>query len=237
VVFFFQTAYAIGLLAAGQVMDWLGTRKGFSLSVIFWSIAAMGHALASSVMSFSIARFALGLGEAGNLPASIKTVAEWFPKKERALATGIFNAGTNVGILVAAAIVPPITLAFGWKWAFVITGLVGFVWLAFWLALYRRPEEHQRLSTQGHRFGGRHRRNGGSNRRDVDFKDFEDRDRHRLPARRRLSHRNLPPCVHPEPFESRIDRWLIRWTATRVEPVRRLDSPKRPDVESSGFAR
>jgi ACS family hexuronate transporter-like MFS transporter len=148
VVFFFQTAYAIGLLAAGRVMDWLGTRKGFSLSVIFWSIAAMGHALASSVMSFSIARFALGLGEAGNFPASIKTVAEWFPKKERALATGIFNAGTNVGILVAAAIVPPITLAFGWKWAFVITGLVGFVWLAFWLALYRRPEEHQRLSNE-----------------------------------------------------------------------------------------
>jgi ACS family hexuronate transporter-like MFS transporter len=148
VVFSFQTAYAIGLLAAGRVMDWLGTRKGFSLSVIFWSVAAMGHALASSVMSFSVARFALGLGEAGNFPASIKTVAEWFPKKERALATGIFNAGTNVGILVAAAIVPPITLAFGWKWTFVVTGLVGFAWLFFWLALYRRPEEHARLSAQ-----------------------------------------------------------------------------------------
>ncbi|MCI0393121.1 MAG: MFS transporter [Acidobacteria bacterium] len=148
VVFSFQTAYAIGLLAAGRVMDWLGTRKGFSLSVIFWSIAAMGHALASTVMGFSFWRFMLGLGEAGNFPASIKTVAEWFPKKERALATGIFNAGTNVGILVAAAIVPPITLAFGWKWTFVVTGLVGFVWLAVWMALYRRPEEHQRLSSE-----------------------------------------------------------------------------------------
>jgi ACS family hexuronate transporter-like MFS transporter len=148
VVFTFQTAYAIGLLLAGRVMDWLGTRKGFSLSVAFWSVAAMGHALAASVVSFSFWRFLLGLGEAGNFPASIKTVAEWFPKKERALATGIFNAGTNVGILVAAAIVPPITLAFGWKWAFVVTGLVGFVWLVFWLALYRRPEEHPRLAEE-----------------------------------------------------------------------------------------
>jgi MFS transporter, ACS family, aldohexuronate transporter len=148
VVFSFQTAYAIGLLLAGRVMDWLGTRKGFSLSVIFWSIAAMGHALASTVMGFSFWRFALGLGEAGNFPASIKTVAEWFPKKERALATGIFNAGTNVGILVAAAVVPPITLAFGWEWTFVVTGLVGFLWLVVWLAIYRRPEEHARLSSE-----------------------------------------------------------------------------------------
>jgi len=146
VVFSFQTAYAIGLLAAGRVMDWLGTRKGFSVSVLFWSVAAMAHALVSTVLGFCGARFALGLGEAGNFPASIKTVAEWFPRKERALATGIFNAGTNVGILVAAAIVPPITLNYGWKWTFVITGLVGFVWLAFWLWLYRRPEEHPRLS-------------------------------------------------------------------------------------------
>ena len=146
VVFTFQAAYALGLLIAGRVMDHLGTRKGFSVSVLFWSVAAMAHALASSVMGFAAARFALGLGEAGNFPASIKTTAEWFPKKERALATGIFNAGTNVGILVAAAIVPPITLNWGWRWAFIITGLVGFVWLVFWLVLYRRPEEHPRLS-------------------------------------------------------------------------------------------
>jgi MFS transporter, ACS family, hexuronate transporter len=146
VVFSFQAAYAIGLLVAGRVMDWLGTRKGFSLSVVFWSLAAMGHALVSTVIGFSVARFALGLGEAGNFPASIKTVAEWFPRKERALATGIFNAGTNVGILVAAAIVPPITLAYGWRWTFVVAGLTGFVWLVFWLMLYRRPEEHKRLS-------------------------------------------------------------------------------------------
>jgi MFS transporter, ACS family, aldohexuronate transporter len=148
VIIAFQTAYAIGMLIAGRVMDWLGTRKGFSLSVIFWSIAAIGHALASTIIGFGFWRFALGLGESGNFPAAIKTVAEWFPKKERALATGIFNAGTNVGILVAAAIVPPITLAFGWRWTFVITGLLGFLWLAVWLAIYRRPEEHTQLSQE-----------------------------------------------------------------------------------------
>jgi MFS transporter, ACS family, aldohexuronate transporter len=146
VVFAFQTAYAIGLLIAGRVMDWLGTRKGFSLSVVIWSLAAMGHALVSTVGGFAVARFALGLGEAGNFPACIKTVAEWFPKKERALATGIFNAGTNVGVLVAAVTVPWLTLTYGWRWTFVVTGLTGFVWLLLWLWLYRRPEEHTRLS-------------------------------------------------------------------------------------------
>lgn len=148
IVFWFQVAYAGGLLVIGRVMDWLGTRKGFSFAVIFWSVAAMGHALARSVMGFSVARFALGIGESGNFPASIKTVAEWFPKKERALATGIFNAGTNVGVLVAAALVPPITLKLGWEWAFIITGLIGFGWLIAWLALYRRPEEHPRLDSE-----------------------------------------------------------------------------------------
>lgn len=148
IVFWFQVAYAGGLLIIGRVMDWLGTRKGFSFAVIFWSVAAMAHALARSVMGFSVARFALGIGESGNFPASIKTVAEWFPKKERALATGIFNAGTNVGVLVAAAIVPPITLSLGWEWAFIITGLIGFGWLVAWLALYRKPEEHPRLDSE-----------------------------------------------------------------------------------------
>jgi len=146
VVFAFQTAYAVGLLIAGRVMDWLGTRKGFSLSVLIWSLAAMGHALVSTVGGFAVARFALGLGEAGNFPACIKTVAEWFPKKERALATGIFNAGTNVGVLVAAVTVPWLTLTYGWRWTFVVTGLTGFVWLILWLGLYRRPEEHRLLS-------------------------------------------------------------------------------------------
>ncbi|MBK9316368.1 MAG: MFS transporter [Acidobacteria bacterium] len=148
IVFWFQAAYAAGLLVVGRVMDRLGTRKGFSFAVIFWSIAAAGHALARSVFGFSVARFALGIGEAGNFPASIKTVAEWFPKKERALATGIFNAGTNVGVLVAAAMVPWITINYGWKWAFIITGLIGFLWLVAWLAIYRRPAEHPKITSE-----------------------------------------------------------------------------------------
>lgn len=146
IVFYFQLAYAIGLLAVGRLMDWLGTRTGFSLAIVVWSIAAMAHALARSVFGFSVARFALGLGEAGNFPASIKTVAEWFPKKERAFATGVFNAGTNVGALATPLLVPLIVAAWGWQWAFVITGAVGFIWLIFWLLLYRKPEEHPRLS-------------------------------------------------------------------------------------------
>lgn len=146
VVFSFQTAYALGLLFVGKLMDWLGTRKGFSIAIVFWSVAAMGHALARSVVGFGVARFALGLGESGNFPASIKTVAEWFPKKERALATGIFNAGTNVGALVTPLMVPLITHAWGWQASFIVTGSIGFIWLIFWLLLYRRPEEHPRLS-------------------------------------------------------------------------------------------
>lgn len=146
IVLSFQFAYAIGLLLVGRLMDWLGTKKGFSLAIIFWSVAAMLHALARSVTGFAAARFALGLGEAGNFPAAIKTVAEWFPKKERALATGIFNAGSNVGAVIAPIIVPFITLAYGWQEAFIITGAIGFLWLGFWWFLYYPPTEHPKVS-------------------------------------------------------------------------------------------
>jgi ACS family hexuronate transporter-like MFS transporter len=142
----FQAAYALGLLLVGYLMDRYGTRKGFSFAITFWSVAAMCHSLARSAFGFGTARFALGLGEAGNFPASIKTVAEWFPKKERALATGIFNSGSNVGAILAPLAVPFIAVNYGWQWAFVITGTLGFVWLAFWLKVYRRPEEHPKLS-------------------------------------------------------------------------------------------
>jgi ACS family hexuronate transporter-like MFS transporter len=170
IVFTFQLAYAIGLVLAGRVMDRLGTRRGFAIAVTVWSVAAVGHALADrmswlrlptinldpttglsvvllsgAAAGFALMRFLLGLGEAGNFPASIKTVAEWFPKKERALATGIFNSGTNVGALLTPLAVPWITLHWGWQWAFIATGLTGFFWLAWWLRAYRRPEDHPRL--------------------------------------------------------------------------------------------
>jgi len=139
IIFGFQLAYAVGLLLFGKLMDRLGTRKGFSWSVVLWSGAAMAHALASSVLGFGIVRFALGLGQAGNFPASIKTVAEWFPKKERALATGIFNAGTNFGPVIAPFLIAAITLRYGWKIAFIFTGIIGVGWLVLWLTLYRQP--------------------------------------------------------------------------------------------------
>ena len=133
----FQAAYAIGLLIAGGVIDRLGTRIGYAIAISIWSLAAMGHALVQSVIGFAVARFALGLGEAGNFPAAIKTVAEWFPRKERALATGIFNSGSNVGAIVAPLAVPWITLRLGWHWAFVFTGFLSAAWLITWLAVYR----------------------------------------------------------------------------------------------------
>src|SRR5207249_12075721 len=126
----------------GRLMDWLGSRKGFSIAVIFWSVAAMAHALASSAFGFGATRFALGLGESGNFPASIKTVAEWFPKKERALATGIFNSGTNIGAVVAYPIVGWLLIRWGWQTAFVATGGLGLLSLVLWLILYRVPQRH-----------------------------------------------------------------------------------------------
>jgi MFS transporter, ACS family, hexuronate transporter len=166
IVFAFQLAYAVGLLLAGRVIDRIGTRAGFALAILIWSVAAIAHAAAprigvpgaavlrmfglgysTSVAGFIFVRAALGLGEAGNFPAAIKTVAEWFPKRERALATGIFNSGTNVGALVTPLVVPWITLTYGWSWAFIATGVLGFLWLAWWLLVYRPPEEHRRLGT------------------------------------------------------------------------------------------
>ncbi len=142
----FSAAYAIGLLVVGRLLDLIGTKIGFALALIFWSVAAMSHALARTPLGFGMARFGLGLGEAGNFPAAIKTVAEWFPKRERALATGIFNSGSNVGAIVAPAVVPWIAVTFGWRWAFIATGAVGLAWLVLWWWLYEQPEAHPRLT-------------------------------------------------------------------------------------------
>ena len=146
IVFSFHAAYAIGLLSVGWLIDRIGTRRGYSLAIGFWSLASMAHALARSAVGFGVARFALALGEAGNFPAAVKTIAEWFPKRERALATGIFNAGSNVGAIAAPLVVPPIAIHLGWQWAFILTGAIGLVWLILWWVLYRQPEAHPRLS-------------------------------------------------------------------------------------------
>lgn len=142
----FQAAYAVGLLGAGRVMDRLGTRKGFAIAISIWSVAAMAHAAATTAFTFGLARAFLGFGEAANFPACIKTVAEWFPKKERAHATGIFNSGANIGAVIVPLIVPWMADRFGWQSAFIATGALGFVWLIFWLAIYRTPEEHPTVS-------------------------------------------------------------------------------------------
>jgi len=142
----FQIAYGIGLLAAGRLIDKLGTRIGYMLVMAVWSLSAMGHALASTVVEFGFARFFLGLGESGNFPAAIKTVAEWFPRSERSLATGIFNSGANVGAILAPAIVPWVTLRWGWHAAFLTTGLFSMLWILCWFRYYRNPADHDTLT-------------------------------------------------------------------------------------------
>jgi len=146
IVMAFTAAYAIGLLLVGRTIDIVGTKIGYAGALTGWSFAAIGHALASSALGFGVARFALGLFEAGNFPAAIKTVAEWFPKKDRALATGIFNAGSNVGAIIAPLVVPWIALTWGWQEAFIFTGAIGLIWLFFWFLFYEKPERHKRLS-------------------------------------------------------------------------------------------
>lgn len=148
IVIAFQIAYAVMMLVSGRVIDKIGTKLGFTLAIIWWSLAAMCHAFAGNAFGFGVARFFLGIGEAANFPASIKTVAEWFPKSERALATGIFNAGTNIGAVIAPGAALWLSASFGWQSAFIVTGAIGFIWLIFWWALYDRPEKHPRLSNE-----------------------------------------------------------------------------------------
>jgi ACS family hexuronate transporter-like MFS transporter len=146
VVFWFQAAYALGYLGFGRVIDRIGARLGYAAVVALWTAAHIAHALVSSLTGFIVARFALGLGESGNFPAGLKAIAEWFPKQERALATGLFVAGTNVGAIITPLIVPFVTYRWGWRAAFIVTGSFSVIWLVLWLKIYRRPQEHSRVS-------------------------------------------------------------------------------------------
>jgi ACS family hexuronate transporter-like MFS transporter len=142
----FQTAYALGLIGIGRFIDLVGTRLGYSLTLAWWSLATVAHGFVSTVFGFGAARFLLGIGEAGNFPAAVKTVAEWFPKRERAFATAVFNCGSNVGAIIVPLLVPWITLRFGWRWSFIGLGGVGLLWIVAWLLFYREPEHHPRLT-------------------------------------------------------------------------------------------
>jgi ACS family hexuronate transporter-like MFS transporter len=144
----FKISYAIGLMLAGRIIDKIGTKKGYSWATGLWSLAAIAHAFAKNVFGFAVARAALGITEAGNFPAAIKTTAEWFPKKERALATGLFNSGANIGAIVAPLTVPFIAVTFGWQWAFILTGILGFFWLIVWQKYYHTPATHPKITPE-----------------------------------------------------------------------------------------
>ncbi len=146
IIFWFQLAYAIGYIGFGRIVDVVGARAGYTIAIIVWTVSHMAHGLATSITTFAMARFGLGVGEAGNFPAGIKAVTEWFPQRERAYAIGLFNAGANIGAIVTPLLVPALVLAFDWRVAFYVTGVFGLLWLVAWLAIYRHPEQHGRVS-------------------------------------------------------------------------------------------
>lgn len=148
----FQIAYALMMPIAGRLIDWMGTRLGYAVAVAFWSVASVLHSFAGTPFQFALARFGLGLGEAANFPAALKATADWFPRKERAFATGIFNSGTNLGALIAPLLVPFVATHFGWRMSFIATASLDLVWLVLWLAWFRRPEEHKSLTTAEREF-------------------------------------------------------------------------------------
>lgn len=148
VVFAFQGAYAVMQPVSGRFIDWLGVRAGYAWAVLVWSLASMSHALAGTPLQFSIARFGLGVGESANFPSAVKTIADWFPRRERALATGIFNSGTNTGAIIAPLLVPLAAAWYGWRSAFLVTGSLDILWIVVWLWFFRPPREHSRLSPE-----------------------------------------------------------------------------------------
>ena len=192
----FQGAYALGLVVLGRMIDVIGTRRGYAFSVVFWSAAAAAHALARSVFGFGIARFALGLGEAGNFPAAVKAVAEWFPKRERALANGLFNSGSNVGAVLAPLVVPWLTYHWGWPAAFVVLGALGLFWLIAWFWLYETPERSRRVSPA-----------------ELAYirSDQPELEMERVPWRRLLGHRQTWAFVAGYAFSSPVWWFYLYW--------------------------
>lgn len=146
IVMVFSACYALGFLVFGNFIDRLGSKIGYAISVTVWSIAAILHAAAKSTFGFGLFRGLLGISEAGNFPAAVKVIAEWFPQKERGVATGIFNSGTSIGPIIAPILIPWLLASFGWKEAFIITGALGFIWLVIWWIFYEIPEKQKRLS-------------------------------------------------------------------------------------------
>jgi ACS family hexuronate transporter-like MFS transporter len=146
IVVYFQLAYAIGYLGFGKIVDWTGARLGYAAAVAVWTLFHVLHGGVTSITQFALARFGLGIGESGNFPSGVKAVTEWFPQRERALAIGVFNAGSNVGAILTPLIVPAIAIAYGWRMAFVVTGILGLLWIVAWLTLYREPDNHKRVS-------------------------------------------------------------------------------------------
>lgn len=142
----FQVAYAIGMLVCGRMLDRLGSKLGYSIAIVVWSLGAVVHAFVRSVVGFGAARAILGMGEAGNFPAAVKTIAEWFPKRDRAYATGLFNSGSTIGAIIAPIIVAAITLQWGWRWAFIVTGMLGFIWVVAWWLIYHSPEDNKHVN-------------------------------------------------------------------------------------------
>ncbi len=208
IVFAFQVAYAIMMIVSGRVIDRLGTRLGFALTLSWWSIAAMAHALARSAASFGVARFFLGAGEAGNFPAAVKTVAEWFPTKERALATGIFNAGTNVGAVLAAPMVVWLTLKWGWQLAFIFTGALGFIWLIFWLLIYRLPGQHRWMTEEE------------LQHIQAEGPDEDDEPEAQTPWRRILGHRQAWGFINAKFMTDPIWWFYIYWLPSYLKEAR-----------------
>jgi ACS family hexuronate transporter-like MFS transporter len=146
IIFWFQLAYAVGYIGFGRIVDVVGARAGYTIAILIWTVSHMAHGLATSITTFAMARFGLGVGEAGNFPAGIKAVTEWFPQRERAYAIGLFNAGANIGAIVTPLLVPALVLAFDWRVAFYVTGIFGVLWLIAWRVLYRHPDQHRRVS-------------------------------------------------------------------------------------------